>query len=162
MKKIQVGRLVNTHGLRGEVKVLSQSDFKEERFKKGSTLFIGDILVTVKSHRVHKNFDLLTFEEFNHINQVEKYKGTPLFVDAETIGDLKEDEFYYHELEGMQVSDGSSVIGSVLEVRENPGNDLLVVKTPNKTILIPFVSEIVKDVNKEENTIIVHVIEGLL
>ncbi len=76
----KVGKIVNTQGLRGEVRVISTTDFAEERYKKGTELAIfkdGEFLtfVTVASHRRHKNFDLLTFEGMNRIEDVEKYKG---------------------------------------------------------------------------------------
>lgn len=162
MEKLEFGKLVNTHGLRGEVKIISQSDFKEDRFKKGSKFFIGDIEVTVKSHRVHKNFDMVMFEEFNDINQVEKYKGSSLFIDKELLSDLEDDEFYYHQLEGMEVYNGTEFVGEVIEVRDMPSTEMLVVKTESKQVYIPFVDEFIKDVNIEEGKIIIEAIEGLL
>ena len=73
----KVGKIVNTQGLRGEVRVISTTDFAEERYKKGTELAIfkdGEFLtfVMVASHRRHKNFDLLTFEGMNRIEDVEK------------------------------------------------------------------------------------------
>lgn len=67
-KWFNVGKIVNTHGIRGEVRVISRTDFPEERYKKGNTLYIfmekseEPIEIIVKSHRVHKSFDLLSFE----------------------------------------------------------------------------------------------------
>ena len=75
-KWFNVGKIVNTHGIKGEVKVLSMTDFAEERYQKGILhLFMdGDGIkpLTVSGHRVHKNFDLLTFEGFHSINDVER------------------------------------------------------------------------------------------
>ncbi len=162
MEKILIGKLVNTHGIRGEVKILSKSDFKEERFKKGSKLFLGGIEVTVKSHRSHKNFDLVVFDEFNNINQVEQYKGTEVYVDKALLSELDEDEFYFHELEGLEVFDGDDLIGTVLEVRDMPSSPLLVVKRNDKNVYIPFVEEFIGDISLEKGTIQIKVIEGLL
>lgn len=99
----KVGKIVNTQGLRGEVRVISTTDFAEERYKKGTELAIfkdGEFLtfVTVASHRRHKNFDLLTFEGMNRIEDVEKYKECLLKVAEEQLTELEDDEFYYHEL----------------------------------------------------------------
>lgn len=165
MKKenlILIGKLVNTHGIRGEVKIMSSSDFKEERFKKGNTLFIGDLEVTVKSYRPHKNFDLVVFEEFNNINQVEQYKGTEIYVSKDTLSELDEDEFYYHELEGLEVYLDDEFIGKVYEMRDTPGNDLLVIKKNGKNIYIPFVEDFIKEIDLEKGIIKIEVIEGLL
>lgn len=161
MEKIQVGRLVNTHGLRGEVKVLSESHFKDERFKKGNKIFINDLEVTIKSYRRHKNFDLLVFEEFSNINDVEKFKGSKLYVNQDEVGELEDDEFYYFSLEGLKVIVAGEEIGKVVEVRENPGNDLLVIKTKNKRVLVPFVKEIVLGVDLDNKEIEVADLEGL-
>jgi 16S rRNA processing protein RimM len=162
MEKILIGKLVNTHGLRGEVKIMSESDFKDERFKKGSKLFLGELEVTVKSHRTHKNFDLVVFEEFNNINLVEKYKGTEIFVDKSLLSELEEDEFYYHELEGLEAFDGDELIGTIVEVRDMPSSTMLIVKMKTKRVYIPFVDEFIGEVDLEAGTIQINVIEGLL
>ena len=77
-KMFNVGKIVNTHGIRGEVKVKRITDF-EERFSKGELLYIqtkeGHVPVIVENHRMHKGFDLLKFEGLDNINDVEKYKG---------------------------------------------------------------------------------------
>ena len=163
MEKIVFGKLVNTHGLRGEVKIVSTSDFKDERFKEGNQFYVGETLLTVKSHRVHKNFDMVVFEEFDNINQVEKFKGMEVSIDKSNLSELEEDEFYYHELEGMEVfnNEDGSLIGKVIEVRDLPGSTILVVKG-SKRVLIPFVEEFIAEVNLEEGKININVIEGLL
>ena len=77
---LNVGKIVNTHGVRGEVRVVSKTDFPEERYKKGSVLYIfkqnqkEPLKVTVASHRQHKQFDLLTFEEVGSLNEAEQLK----------------------------------------------------------------------------------------
>lgn len=162
MERIVFGKLVNTHGLKGEVKIISDSDFKEERFKVGNTFYVGDLLLTIKTHRVHKNFDLVTFVGYTDINQVEKYKGMDVSIDADKIDKLEEDEFYYHELEGLSAYNEDELIGKVIEVRETPGNTLLVVKTDKKNIYIPYVDQFIKEVNLEEGKIYITPIEGLL
>lgn len=164
MERIVFGKLVNTHGLRGEVKIISNSDFKDERFKKGNKFFVGDEIVTVKSHRVHKNFDMIVFEEYNNINQVEKFKGMEISIDKSTLSDLDDDEFYYHDLEGMEVrnNEDGAIIGSVVEVREMPSSTMLVIKTNEKRILIPFVEQFIAEVDTDQSKIYINVIEGLL
>jgi len=117
----KVGKIVNTQGLRGEVRVISTTDFAEERYKKGTELAIfkdGEFLtfVTVASHRRHKNFDLLTFEGMNRIEDVEKYKECLLKVAEEQLTELEDDEFYYHEIIGLEiVTDEGEVLGEVTE-----------------------------------------------
>lgn len=162
MERIVFGKLVNTHGVRGEVKILSQSDFKDERFKKGTKFYVGDKEVTVKTHRTHKNFDLVTFEEYTNINEVETLKGLEVSIDKSMLSELPEDEFYYHDLEGLSVFNGEELVGEVSHVRDMPNGALLEVKTQSGKKLIPFVDEFIEDVDLEEKKIFINVIEGLL
>ena len=166
MEYITIGVIVNTHGLRGTLKVKSFTDFKDERYKKGNTLYIAfkrDMIpVTVKQYRTVKSLDFIDFNEFTHINQIEKYKGSELMMTSDQKHDLDEDEFYFDELIGMDVVT-TEVVGTVKEVREVPQGELLVVSRQNKKdALIPFRKEFVKEVDKEESKVILSMWEGLL
>ena len=106
---LNVGKIVNTHGIRGEVRVISQTDFPEERYRKGAelTLFRENkepLPLIVSGHRKHKNFDLLTFEGYPNINDVEPFRNGILKVTKDDLVDLAENEFYYHEIIGLKSS----------------------------------------------------------
>lgn len=165
----KVGKIVNTQGLRGEVRVISTTDFAEERYKKRTELAIfkdGEFLtfVTVASHRRHKNFDLLTFEGMNRIEDVEKYKECLLKVAEEQLTELEDDEFYYHEIIGLEiVTDEGEVLGEVTEILSPGSNDVWVVKQKGKKeLLIPFIELVVYKVDKEEKKAYIHLLEGLI
>ncbi|MGM9986543.1 MAG: ribosome maturation factor RimM [Bacillaceae bacterium] len=169
MKLYNVGKIVNTHGVRGEVRVISKTDFPEERYTLGNTLYIekgkGDqVKVTVASHRQHKSFDLLTFKEFHNINEVEQFKGCLLQVTEDQLVELEEDEFYYHEIIGCIVfSEEGEEIGKVGEIIETGANDVWVLKRKGKKdALIPYIESIVKEIDVEEKKIIIHLMEGLI
>lgn len=165
-----VGKIVNTHGLDGEVRVIAITDFREERFKIGNTLnlFIYEnaqpISLKVKSHRIHKNFDLLTFEGYNDINEVEKWKNGILKVSNDQLGELNEGEFYFHEIVGCNVvTTTNEVIGVVAEILTPGANDVWVVKGENgKEYLIPYIEDVVKQIDVVERRIIIEPMEGLL
>jgi len=168
MDFLQVGKIVNTHALQGEVKVVSNSDFKEDRFKKGSTLVIDfngeHVEVVVATHRVHKGADLLKFKHLNSINDVEKYKGCALLVSTDELEELEENEFYYFEIIGCEVvtTDGEK-IGEISEILETGANDVWVVKRQGqKDALIPYIEDVVKDVDIDAKTVTIQVLEGLL
>ena len=76
MKYIRIGKMINTHGIKGEAKIYSYSDFDDERYAKGNTVWMkhGDEMIplTVKTYRVHKGFLLVSFEELKDINPVEQ------------------------------------------------------------------------------------------
>lgn len=166
MELVTIGVIVNTHGLRGTLKVKSFTDFKKERYKKGNILYIDYkselIPVTVSNFKTVKTLELIDFVEFNNINQNEKYKGSELKISAEAIHDLDNDEFYFEELIDMEVYT-DEYIGVISDVRELPQGELLVVKrVDKKDALIPFNKKFIKEVNKETNRVILIVLEGLL
>lgn len=74
---LNVGKIVNTHGIKGEVRVITRSDFADERYKAGSELYLfhpqkaEPVQLTVRSHRKHKQFDLIAFEGYPNINDVD-------------------------------------------------------------------------------------------
>lgn len=164
-----VGKIVNTHGIHGEVRVISKTDFPEQRYAVGSklTLFMNGKEVkelVVTSHRTHKNFDLLTFENYTNVNDVVGMKEGILKVDEAQLSSLPEDEFYFHEIIGCDVysSDGTQ-IGTVKEILTPGANDVWVVQTQNnKDVYIPYIPQVVKTVHIEKKEIIIEPMEGLL
>lgn len=165
MSYIPIGIIVNTHGLKGTLKVKSFTDFKTERYQTGQVLYIDfkgtKIPVTVASFQTQKGIELLQFKEFHHINDCEKYKGSDLLISKEDIHELEEDEFYFDELVGMMVR-GNTVEGTVTGVREVPRGALLEVEVNGKQVLIPFHKEFIQDVDKESNIIYITEWEGLI
>ncbi|MBQ6221413.1 MAG: ribosome maturation factor RimM [Solobacterium sp.] len=169
MEYIAIGKIVNTHGLKGELKIESWSDFDEIRYAKGSTVYIDyqDELIEVHpvSYRVHKGYALVAFEGLQDINLVEKYKTCEILIADSDRQDLPEGEYYVDELIGMTVKDEEgNLIGTVIDVEETRGaqNNLRVEREGMKDALIPYVPEFITDIDDEKGVITVHVIEGLL
>ncbi|PTH23927.1 ribosome maturation factor RimM [Staphylococcus arlettae] len=166
--KVEVGKIVNTHGIKGEVKVKSNSDFTDTRFQPGEVLTIEQthkepVMLTVASHRMHKGLHMLTFEGINNINDIEHLKGQVLLQerDHEEI-ELAENEFYYSDIIGCTVFDDEDTpLGRVIEIFETGANDVWVVKG-DKEYLIPYIADVVKEVDVEGRTIHITPLEGLL
>ncbi len=166
----QVGKIVNTHGIRGEVRVISQTDFPDERFEEGNELFIAPssegprTRVIVQSHRQHKTFDLLVFEGFFNVNDVEKFKGQNLYVTEDQQGELEENEFYYHEIIGCEVeTEEGKPLGKIKDILATGANDVWVIQRKGKKdLLIPYIEQVVKSVNIEEKQVVIHPMEGLI
>jgi 16S rRNA processing protein RimM len=169
-KWFNVGKIVNTQGIKGEVRVISTTDFPEERYKKGNVLFLflpkneTPIEVTIKSHRRHKNFDLLLFEGYENINDAEKFRDGILKVPESQLGKLEEGEFYFHEIIGCLVfTKNGEEVGKITEVLTPGANDVWVVKGQDgKEILIPYIDDVVKKVDIKEKIILIDPLEGLL
>lgn len=168
MNYFNVGKIVNTQGLQGELRVLAVTDFAEERFRKGSKLSIFNdkdqflVEVEIASHRKQKNFDIVKFKGLYHINEVEKYKGCSLKVAEEDLADLEEDEFYYHEIIGLDVYENDVLIGQIKEILQPGANDVWVVKRKGKRdLLLPYIPPVVLHVDLAGKRVDVELMEGL-
>ncbi|CAM3189842.1 ribosome maturation factor RimM [Sporolactobacillus spathodeae] len=164
-----VGKIVNTRGIKGEVKVISETDFPEQRFANGAILYAEDPKthrrqpLTVTGFQSRKPFVCLTFAEYDSINEVEKFKGHSLFVPHDQLQALGNDEFYYHEIIGADVyTEDGRLLGSVKEILSPGANDVWVVKTSGKDILLPYIKDVVKTIDVAKRKIIVHLIPGLI
>jgi len=168
-KMFAVGKITNTHGIHGEVKVYRLTDF-EERFKVGKTLHLVEEdsftqKLVIKSHRKHKGFDLLSFEGYETINDVENFKNAYLKIKESELTELNEDEYYYYEIIGCDVYTASDEwIGYVKEILAPGANDVFVVNqnNNNKEILIPNIKDIVKKIDVNAKRITIDPMEGLL
>lgn len=172
MEWFNVGRVVNTHGIRGEVRVLSTTDFEEERFSVGNRIAVfkkdakkPDWLI-IESIRRHKNFILLTFEGLYNINLVEQYKEGMIKITRDQMNEdeLNEHEYYYSDIEGCAVfSEEGDEIGVITEILETGANDVWEIKAKDgKKHYIPYIEDVVKNIDVDEKKIIIHVMDGLL
>ena len=167
--RLKVGKIVNTHSLKGEVKVISSTDFEEQRFEKGTELLItrGNQVVkevTVESYRTHKNNLLVKFVGIDSIEETEKLKNLQIKIDSENIGELEENEYYFHEIIGCEVFDeNGKSLGEISEILTPGANDVWVIKSQNgKEILIPYIEDVVKKIDVENKKIDIEVMEGLI
>lgn len=170
MEWFNVGKIVNTHGIMGEVRVLSRTDFPEERFAVGTKLglFKADakkpIMVTIASRRQHKNFELLTFEGYPHIQNVEEFKNAYLRIAEHDLTELEDDAFYHHEILNCTVftTEGRE-LGTISEILETGANDVWEV-TPKtgKKHYIPYIEDVVKEIDIDEKKVVIEALEGLL
>ncbi len=169
-KWFNVGKIVNTHGIKGEVRVISRTDFAEERYKAGNILYLFQdgkdrpVELKITSHRKHKNFDMLTFEGYYNVNQVEPFKEGLLKVPESYLSPLEEDEYYFHEIIGCKVvTSGGEELGTVKEILTPGANDVWVVKGQRgKEVLIPYIKDVVKEINVSDKVITIEPMEGLL
>lgn len=165
-----VGSIVGTHGLNGEVRVLSRTDFPHLRFAKGSVLTMqGNHLPTrivhVRSGRLQKNVYVVSFEEINTIDEAEKCRGMDLLVSREQLPDLAEGHYFVRDLIGCTVfsSDDDTILGTLIDVLSPGANDVYVVKnTAGMEILLPAIPECIRKVDIAKKRIDVHVMPGLL
>lgn len=167
MDEIKVGILVNTHGLRGEVKIKPTTDFADIRFSKGKTVYVQyqnqSIPVEIQYAKWVKQLLIVKFKNFDNINLVECWKGSSITVLKEDLHELEDDEAYFFELMNCKVYDiNNEYLGNVVEVVETNANACLRVKNDEREFLVPYVNAFIKSFDKENKKIVIELMEGLL
>mgnify|MGYP004445093909 CR=1 FL=1 len=168
MEFLEVGQIVKTVGLKGEVKVYPSTHFRDSRFKKGSHLFVLDnensIIkdLIVRSRRAIGDIEQLTFEGINSIEEAEALGRVFLHVEKDQKF-LKKGEYFFCDLIGLNVSfDNGQKIGVVREVEEYKTSTLRIQTNSKKDVLIPFIDAFIKSVDLDKKEIVVNYIKGLL
>ncbi len=164
MDYVWIGKIVNTHGIKGELRILSSFLYKDKVFIPGMKFYIGKKkeCMTVTSYRPHKNFDMVTFEGYQNINDVLRLKGLSVYVLRHDI-QLKEGEYLDTDLFGMDVIDTAGVFrGKVTSIRLQKGNRrLLEITNQEKKYLFPLQKELIEKVDLKANQIVVVTLKGL-
>lgn len=166
-KLISVGKVLNFHGIKGEVK-MGFTVGREDLIKKLKQVFIFENNVKntydVESVRFHKNFAIIKFKQINTVNEVLAIKGLLVHVTDEMLkSKLQQDEFLVSDLLNVDVfdTDGNKV-GRVSDIGENKASDILEIEKLNGLkFMIPFVKEWVKEVDLEKNKIVIKLEGGI-
>ena len=161
---INVLQIVNTHGIRGEVKALHYTD-GEAFFKKVKTVYKKDNTpMKILSWRFQKGAVLLKLDGVDDVNAAEKLKFTELFAREEDLPELPEGEYYFFQLKGLTaILPDETELGSVTDVIENNASNLLeITKQDGEKVLVPNIPVFVERVDLEEGRIYITPIEGLI
>ena len=162
-----VGRIARPHGLRGQVVINPDTDFVEERFAEGATVWTrspaGDERLTVASMRVQSGRPVVGFEGFTRVEDVERLAGLELRVPEETLQPLQPGSYYEHQLVGCLVETAAGdVVGAVAAVEGGAGATRLVMNGPRGEILIPLAVDICVDIDVVNKRIRINPPDGLL
>ena len=166
MDILEVGKIINTHGLRGEVKVAAWTDTPDV-FEDLSTVYIkrsgNTTPLTIKNIKYQKNNLIIKFKEFDDINEVENLKNSVLYADRSELGELPDGVYYIADLIGLTVKkENGEIIGKLKDVLQTGANDIYEVsREGKKDLLIPVLKDVVLSVNFEAEEIIVRLLDGL-
>lgn len=158
-----VGVIINSHGIKGGVKVYPYT-FDNNRFYEYVDLFIGDekIPVHIKDVSFYKNLVILTFKEFDDINQILKFKDSDLYIKTKDRKALEDGNYYIGDILACKVYDESgNYLGEIREIIQGAANDVYVIKNKQITGNVPAVKEFIKEVDIVNKKIIIKPIEGL-
>ena len=167
MQYLEVGQIVNTFGIKGQVKVVPFTD-DIERFEELKKVYIVNKSsrkeVEIQDVKYHKNMVLLKFKGLDKIEDVEYFKNCYLEIDRKDGRELEEGTYYIVDLLGLDVeTDEGKYLGKVDDIYNTGSNDIYVVKDElGKQVLLPGIKDVIKQVDLERKKIIVHLIEGLV
>lgn len=163
-EKIKVGKITNTHGLRGDVKVYPYTD--KENFENYTSVMIDGLEGTQKVAQVryNKNMVILKLKGFNHIDDVEVLRNKEVFIYKEDLAPLAEDEFYIVDIIGSSVEDESgNKLGTVKDYLTHTSQAVFVVKKAGGgEFMVPHVDAFVISIDIEAKRVVVKLIEGLI
>ena len=153
MKYILVGKIVNTHALKGEVRLLSSFEFKNKAFVPSKKLYIGMNYneEEIETYRKHKNFDMIKFKGIDYINDVLKYKGCYVYVNEDDLN-LSDDEILVSEYPLYEVYDNNNLVGRITEYRNDNGNEMIRINDK----FIPYNKDFITKIDKANKKIIMH------
>ena len=164
---VLVGRIARPHGVRGQVIVNPETDFVEDRFVSGATMWArsdrGEEALTITSARIQNGRPVIGFDGFASIDEVERLAGLELRVPEDTLRVLGEGVYYQHQLVGCVVETAAGTrIGEVRRVDGGAGGSLLVVNGARGEVLIPFAQHICVKVDVPGRRIRIDPPDGLL
>lgn len=160
MSKVYIGKIVNTHGIKGEIRLLSDFPFKDKVFVVGNNILVDDIEYKINSYRRHKMFDMITLDGYNNINDVLFLMKKKVYFDKDKLV-LSDDEILDEDLIKFKVIDEDRNIGKITEIfMASSTNKILRVEFSHE-VLIPYNSPIIKSIDKEKKEIHVSLIGGM-
>lgn len=156
MEYIYIGKIVNTHGIKGEVRILSDFESKQDVFKKGINIYIGDIKQkeVIESYRHHKNYEMITMNGYTNINDVLKFKNKKVYINRLEIESLN-DKILKSDIIGMKAFIENEEIGVVEDIYSTGINyEVFEIKNGKDKKLIPYHKDFILSIDVKESKII--------
>lgn len=166
MKLVRIGKIVNTQGLKGDLRIFPSTDYKE-RFEELEYVYLEgekNKKFVITKVRYKKNLAIVKFENYDNINDVEIFRNKEVFTEKLDQDELEEDRFYVEDLIGIKIIDEEKgYIGILKEIIQNPAHDIYLIELESgKEIMIPAVSEYIIDTDIDNSVMTVSLIEGFL
>ena len=161
---IKVGKIINTHGVRGYVKCMPMTD-EPERFEELEYVYTEkDGIKRIIDHVWYqKGMVYLKLEGIDDMETAETFKDSYISILEDQLRKLPHDSYYLFDLDGMDVySSSGEYLGEISEIYQTGANDVYEVKNNKSSFLIPAIKDVVKSVNVQDKKMIIELIEGLL
>lgn len=164
MEYIFIGKIVGTHGIKGELRIISDFDFKDKVFKINNKIYIGKDkkCEIVKSYRRHKNYDMLTLSEYDNINQVLSFVKDNVYINKEDLI-LGNDEYLDSSLIGVNIYCDDIFLGKIIEIFcPSPNKKVIRFSKDGKSYLVPYIKNFIKEIDLSNQKVVLYSMEGVL
>ena len=158
MDKVYIGKIVSTHGIKGELKILSDFPYKNKVFVVDKKIIIDDKEYTIKSYRVHKNFDMVTLDDYKDINEVLFLLKKDVYVSKDSLS-FNDNEILDEDLITYKVLTNTSKVGIIKEIFKASETNKILRVLFDKEVLIPY--SFIKKVDKDKKEVTVELIDGM-
>jgi len=158
MDKVFIGKIVSTHGIKGELKILSDFPYKNKVFVVDKKIIIDDKEYTIKSYRVHKNFDMVTLDDYKDINEVLFLLKKNVYIEKDKLN-LNDNEVLDEELITYKVLTNTGKVGIIKEIFKASETNKIIRVLFDKEVLIPY--SFIKKVDKDKKEVTVELIDGM-
>ncbi len=166
MESVLIGKIINTHGIKGEVKIFPYTD-DINNFSYLKTIYLDENLTDkyeIIKNRVSKNVIISKLKNVDDMNEAEKLKDRYIYVKRDSLQQLEEGTYYINDILGFCVKTiDNEILGTLNYVFNSGANDVYEVKTKNdKFIYLPAIKDVIKKVDIDKKEIIVKLMDGLL
>jgi len=164
MEYIFIGKIVSTHGIKGEIKIISDFDFKNKAFVTDKKIYLGSEKreFIIKSYRKHKNYDMITLEGYNDINLVLPFMKESVYIKEEDLK-LENNEYLDSSLIGLDIYFEEKYLGKIVEIfSPSPNRKVIRFNNDGKNYLVPYVPNFVKKIDLSNRRVLLYNTEGVL
>lgn len=164
MEYVFIGKIVSTHGIKGEIKIISDFDFKDKAFVIDKKIYLGNEKheFIIKSYRKHKNYDMITLEGYNDINLVLPFMKENVYIKNDELV-LDDGQYLDSSLIGLDIYCDEEYLGKITEIfLPSPNRKVIRFNKDGKNYLVPYVPNFVKKIDLSSNKVLLYNMEGVL
>lgn len=164
MEYVYVGKIVSTHGIKGEIRIISDFEFKDKAFVVDKKIYLGSEKreFIIKSYRKHKNYDMITLEGFSDINLVLPFMKELVYIKEEDLC-LEDNEYLDESLIGLDIYYNDEHLGKIVEIfSPSPNRKVIRFNKDGKNYLVPYVPNFVKKIDLSNRKVLLYNMEGVL
>ena len=164
MEYIFIGKIVSTHGIKGEIKLISDFDFKDKVFKTNNKIYLGKEKreFIINSYRKHKNYDMIILEGYNDINMVLPFMKENVYIKESELS-LDNNEYLDSSLIGLDIYNNDDYLGKIVEIfLPSPNRKVIRFNNNGRNYLVPYMPNFVKTIDLSNKRVILYSMEGVL